>query len=52
MNNIIIVKRINVYYASVVNHKEIWGCGKTKKEALGDLIMSYKNIFKLNVEIK
>jgi hypothetical protein len=49
---IVITKRGDDYHACLEGHPEIWGCGKTQNEAIGDLISSHKDTLKIEVEYK
>jgi len=46
MKKIIVTKRNDDFHAHLEGHKEIWACGKTASEAIGDLITSHPESFK------
>ena len=48
--SIVVRKRIDDYMAFIEGHTEIWGCGKTPSCAIGDMILSHKDI--CGIEIK
>jgi hypothetical protein len=49
-SKISITKRSDDYHACLEKHPEIWGCGKTIPQAIGDLIYSHRDKFKLVIE--
>ena len=49
---ILLRKRSNDWQAYLEDHFEIWGCGKTINAAIGDLICSHKDVFKINAEVE
>ena len=49
---IIVTRRTDDYHACLEGHPEIWGCGKTPRAAVGDLIWSHPDIFGVKVELK
>ena len=50
MRKIIVVNRGHDVLAHLEDFKGVWGCGKDKNDAVGDLIISYPNMFDLEVE--
>lgn len=54
---IVITKRASDYHACLGGDPEIWGCGKTPNEAIGDMFMSHTDLdvtktFKIELEYK
>jgi predicted RNase H-like HicB family nuclease len=49
---IVVTKRSEDYHACLDGHPEIWGCGKTPNEAIGNLISAHTDTFKIEVEHK
>jgi hypothetical protein len=45
-------KDANDYHACLNGRPEIWCCGKTQDEAIGSLIRTHAEIFKIEVEQK
>jgi predicted RNase H-like HicB family nuclease len=41
---IVIKRRRDDYHACIEGHPEIWGCGSTYNEAVGNLVVLIKNI--------
>lgn len=50
MKKIIVKERSNDYHASLKGHPEIYGCGKSYKEAVGSLILAHRDKFNIEVE--
>jgi predicted RNase H-like HicB family nuclease len=42
---IIVTTRSNDYHAAIDGQSEIWGCGKTPREAVGNLVEAHKENF-------
>lgn len=49
---IVVTKRSDDYHACLDGHPEIWGCGETAEEAIGDLIKAHVDTFGITVEYK
>lgn len=49
MLKIVITRRNEDYHACLEGRPEIWGCGKTQYEAIGNLIGAHKDTFKIEV---
>mgnify|MGYP000859572758 CR=1 FL=1 len=49
---IVVTKRSHDYHACLDGHPEIWGCGETSEEAIGDLIKAHVDTFGIIVEYK
>lgn len=49
---IVVTKRSDDYHACLDGHPEIWGCGKTQYEAIGNLVSAHGDTFKIEVECK
>lgn len=49
---IIITKRSDDLHACLDGHPEIWGCGKTSAQALGDMINAHQKTFNIEIEYK
>jgi hypothetical protein len=47
---IVVTKRTDDYHACIKGHPEIWGCGRDKDEAVGDLIRSHESEFGIKVK--
>lgn len=52
MMKIVVTKRSDDYHACLDGHPEIWGCGKTPNEAIGNLITAHADTFRIDVERK
>lgn len=50
MDTIVIKRRQNDYKAYIKYRSEIWGCGKNRSEAVGDLVLSHPEIFIMKAE--
>ncbi len=50
MNKVVFTQRENDWYATLKDDSKIWGCGKTKAEALGELVLNHPG--KLNIELE
>jgi hypothetical protein len=44
---IIVTKRQDDFHASVAGHPEIWECGKTYLEAIGNLVITHIEMFNI-----
>lgn len=49
LTGITITKRTSDYHACLENHPEIWGCGRTEYEAVGNAIMNHPGKFNLKI---
>ena len=49
---IIVTRRIADYHACVEGHPEICGCGETRNEAIGELIRSHQDMFRIVITHK
>ncbi len=47
---ITITKRGEDYHACLEGQPQIWGCGKTSDEAVGNLIRAHTDTFNITVE--
>ncbi len=47
---IVITKRPDDYHACIEGHPELWGCGNTSKEAIGNLIYYHNEAFNLEID--
>ena len=52
MLKIIVTRRTEDYHACLENQTGIWGSGKTQDEAIGDVVRSHKDTFKIEIEVK
>jgi len=44
-------KRSDDYHAQLEGHPEIWDCGKSWQAAIGNLIMTHKEWFGIEIEV-
>ncbi len=49
MKNIKVTKRGNDYHACLVEQPDIWGCGRSIDEAIGDLIRNHQDTFDITI---
>lgn len=49
-NEIVVIRRVVDYHASLVTNPAVWGCGKTEEEAIGNLIRSHPEVFNISVK--
>lgn len=50
MKNITVSRRSDDYHACVSGEPGKWDCGKTISEAVGNLIMSHREEFDINID--
>lgn len=44
-----VTRRTDDYHACISGHPEIWGCGKDRESAIGDLVRSHQNEFGVKI---
>ena len=49
--DIVMTKRTDDFHACIRNHPELWGCGRTHSEAIGNLISAHKEHFGIKIHI-
>jgi len=47
LNRIIVTRRSSDYHACLACHPEVWGAGKSRYEAVGNLVLSHPECFGL-----
>ena len=47
--SIILTQQGKKFHAELDGHPEIWGNGKTQREAIGNLICNHQDAFKLKI---
>ena len=50
IKRIVITKRSDDYHAALQDHPEIWDCGNDPRMAIGNLIMTHKERFNIQLE--
>lgn len=48
---IVVKRRFDDYHVSIEGHPKSWDCGKNIPEAIGNLVMSCHDQFKIEVEV-
>lgn len=48
---IVVTKRTDDWHACLENNTAIWACGKSLDEAIGDLIRTHQDVFKIEVQL-
>ena len=52
MKQIVIERRPSDIMAFLEGHREIWGCGSSQAEAIGDLIYTHQQNFEIEITVQ
>lgn len=49
---IVVVRRADDWHASIEGESARWGCGRTPRAAIGDLLEAHADVFGVTIEVR